>query len=441
MAFDARARAAICTLGCRVNQYESEAIAEELQSFGFIIADFSEVCDVYIINTCAVTEESERKSRQMIRRAAGKNPNALILVTGCFSQLHPEGTAEIPGVVYVCGNRNKLSVAQSAADFMQKRDNGSRISVLDVEHTELEPMRLSRASRGRVYVKIEDGCDNHCTYCIIKRARGSVVSRPADEILSEIKTLAADGCREVILTGIEAASYGRDLDGFPLSRLMGMVAAENPSLRIRVGSLEPSVMTKAFCDTISAYPNIMPSFHLSLQSGSDTVLAAMKRKYNRRQVLENVAYMKKVMPGVTFSCDIIVGFPGEREKDFADTMEIAEAIGFLHMHIFPFSPREGTPAADMPRQLSEQVKHERLLRLDALGKSLSGRLYHGAISSIQQVLVESKEGGLWIGHAENMMEVAIRSETDLAGQVCPVQITDFDGKRLVATPQQQVKTV
>lgn len=435
MVESARPRASVCTLGCRVNQYESEAIEAELEALGFIVADFSEVCDVYIINTCAVTGESERKSRQMIRRAAAKNPAAFVLVTGCFSQLKAEEAARIPGVDYVCGNRNKRSVAETAAYLVREGvKRGVSCNVLDLDGAPLEKLTSPRARRDRSYVKIEDGCDNNCTYCIIKKARGGVVSRPPEEVIAEVRTLAAAGCHEVILTGIEAASYGKDIGGYPLWRLMREAAAVEGIERVRTGSLEPSVLTKRFCDEIAAEPRIMPSFHLSLQSGSNAVLAAMKRRYNREQVLENTAYLRDIMPNVTFTCDIIVGFPGETEADFLATVDIAEQIGFLHMHIFPFSARAGTPAAAMAGQIPESVKRERLHRLEAAGKRLSDGLCRAAVGGGREVLFETRMGNYMVGHSEDMLEVKMKTAEELAGDIRRVRLTDFDGTYLTAEP-------
>ena len=427
-------RAAIYTLGCRVNQYESDAVEEELQSLGFEIASFQEHCDVYIINTCAVTAESERKSRQMIRRASSANPDGYVLVMGCFSQIKAQEVAKIPGVDYVCGNRNKLSVSEFAAKLVRngKKERNAPCRILDVETAALEHMTVNKAYRDRCYIKVEDGCDNHCTYCIIKKARGNVVSRLPEDVLSEVAAIAKDGCQEVVLTGIEAASYGRDLGGYPLSRLMAQATKVNGITRVRAGSLEPSVMKEAFCDELANTPGIMPSFHLSLQSGSNRILAAMKRKYNREQVLAHVAYMKSVMPGVTFTCDIIVGFPGETEEDFMQTMDIAEKIDFLHMHIFPFSPREGTPAATMPDQVPEDIKKERAHRLSELGKKLSDARYRRAIGETRHVLFESRMGKYFYGHAEDMLEIVMETEDDLQGQVFTVKLIDFDGKHMIA---------
>ncbi len=427
-------RAAVYTLGCRVNQYESDAVEEELQSLGFEIRPFTDVCDVYIINTCAVTAESERKSRQIIRRAAAANPEAYILVMGCFSQIKAETVAQIPGVDYVCGNRNKLSVSEFAAKLVRagKKETQAPCVILDVETAALETMNVNKAYRDRCYIKVEDGCDNHCTYCIIKKARGNVVSRPPEEVLAEVAAIAKDGCQEVVLTGIEAASYGRDLGGYPLSRLMAEATKVEGITRVRAGSLEPSVMKKDFCDELAGTKGIMPSFHLSLQSGSNKILAAMKRKYNREQVLAHVDYMRAVMPNVTFTCDIIVGFPGETEADFLQTVDLAKKIDFLHMHIFPFSPREGTPAATMPNQIPEDVKKERAHRLGEIGKRLSEARYRRAVGERRSVLFESRMGEYFYGHAEDMLEVVMKTDEDLQGKVFDVLLTDYDGQHLIA---------
>lgn len=426
-------RAAVYTLGCRVNQYESDAVEAELESLGFLVVPFSESADVYIINTCAVTAESERKSRQIIRRARHANPDAFVLVMGCFSQIKAEEVAKIPGVDYVCGNRNKLSVAEMAVKLLREGEKTRTTSAfMDVEEAPLETMSIPHPYRDRSYIKIEDGCDNHCTYCIIKKARGNVVSRPPEEVLREVEVIAKGGCHEVVLTGIEAAAYGKDIGGYPLSRLMKEATKIDGIERVRAGSLEPSVMKPAFCDELASEKKIMPSFHLSLQSGSNAILAEMKRKYNREQVLRNVEYMKSVMPNVTFTCDIIVGFPGETEEDFLDTMDIAEKIDFLHMHIFPFSPREGTPAAAMENQIPEDIKRERAHRLEALGKKLSEARYRRALGETRSVLFESREGEYFFGHAEDMLEVKMKTTEHLQGQIFTVKLVDYDGARMIA---------
>lgn len=423
--------ASVYTLGCRLNQYESTAIEEALSASGFIVLPFTETCDVYIINTCAVTEESEKKSRKLIRRAHSENPNAHVIVTGCASQVHSDVIAKIPGVSYVCGNRNKLSAAEAAKLLVCGENVADKIKIMDVNSAPIESMSITRSERTRAYVKIEDGCDNHCTYCIIRTARGTVVSRPAAEIVEEVKKLCASGYEEVVLTGVETASYGKDLaNGCDLAALIHDVAQNTDIARIRLGSLEPSVLKKDIVDKMAAEPKFMPSFHLSLQSGSNKVLADMKRKYNRETVLKNVAYIKEKMPLATFTCDIIAGFPGESEEDFADTYDIAEKIEFLHMHVFPFSKREGTLAAEMSGQLPENVKNERVKRLAQLETSLRRKNAERFIGKSFNILFETEKDGVYTGHTENMLEVNVKSESDIRGKIIGVKITSYDGEKI-----------
>ena len=424
--------AAVYTLGCRLNQYESTAIEETLSAKGFLILPFTEKCDVYIINTCAVTEESEKKSRKLIRRAHSENPQAFVIVTGCASQVHSDIIEKIPGVSYVCGNRNKLSAAEAACALIKGDIVEDKVKIEDVLTAPIEKMSITRSDRTRAYVKIEDGCDNHCTYCIIKTARGNVVSRNADEIIEEIEKLCRTGYEEVVLTGVETASYGKDLSGaYSLADLIHDVAEKTEVKRIRLGSLEPSVLKKDFVDRVASEPKFMPSFHLSLQSGSNKVLADMKRKYNREMVLANVEYIKSVMPDSTFTCDIIAGFPGESEADFADTYDISEKIGFLHMHVFPFSKREGTPAATMQGQLPESTKNERVKKLMELDEVLRRANAERFIGRTVDVLFETERGGVYTGHAPNMLEVCVSSEEDIKGKIVPVTLASYDGEKVI----------
>lgn len=425
-------KAAVYTLGCRLNQYESTAIEEKLAGNGFLVLPFTEKCDVYIINTCAVTEESEKKSRKLIRRAHSENPDAFVIVTGCASQVHSGVIEKIDGVSYVCGNRNKLSAAEAAIALVKGESIAEKIKIEDVMSAPIEKMNITRSDRTRAYVKIEDGCDNHCTYCIIKTARGNVVSRRADEIISEINDLCRAGYEEVVLTGVETASYGKDFaDGYGLSQLIKDVAEKTPIKRIRLGSLEPSVLRKAFVDAIACEPKFMPSFHLSLQSGSNKVLADMKRKYNRETVLKNVEYIRSVMPDATFTCDIIAGFPGESEEDFLDTFDIAQKIGFLHMHVFPFSKREGTAAAVMPGQLHESVKNARVKKLMELDERLRKENAERFIGRVFDVLFETENAGVYTGHAPNMLEVCAEAGEDVRGKIMRVMLTSYDGEKSV----------
>ena len=290
----------IYTLGCKVNQYESEAIAEAFAGEGFSVVSPTEVCDVYVINTCTVTAESDRKARQFIRRAIGKNPNAYILVTGCYSQASPDAVAAIKGVDYVSGNAQKLAVVKAAKELIA---GGKKPDVPTVDRRApdahgFEKMSITRFDRTRAYVKIEDGCENRCTYCIIPSARGAVRSKPMEEVLREVRALTEGGCREIVLTGIETASYGRDLDEVDLADLLEEVDRIPNVGRIRLGSLDPSLMKQSFVDRIAHLRSLAPHFHLSMQSGSDRILALMKRKYNAKMALEGMERLRRAMPDV-----------------------------------------------------------------------------------------------------------------------------------------------
>ncbi len=423
-------RAYIYTLGCRVNQYESAAVAAELEKYGFEIAENDADCDVYIINTCAVTAESEKKSRKFIRHAAKQNPYAAVIVMGCYSQIAAADAAKIDGVRLVLGNRNKLRAAKYAADFVSLSAADNRIEIAELGNTPIENMRIYHTENARAFVKIEDGCDNKCAYCIIKDARGGVVSRLPEDICEEIRGLVSAGYSEVVLTGIETASYGKDLDGIGLSELILKIAEIDGVHRIRLGSLEPSVLKPALVDTLASCEKFMPSFHLSLQSGSSKVLAAMRRRYNADMAMNAISYIKEKIPAATFTCDIIVGFPGETEEDFAETEEFARRAGFLHMHVFPFSPRKGTEAASMPEQVPENIKTRRASELAELGAVLAdvvyeaNRDYHGA------VLFETYENGINRGHTEHMLEAELEGD-DLRGKEVRVYAAEIKNDRLI----------
>ena len=408
--------AAIYTLGCRTNQYESGAIAEALAANGFEICDFSEKADVYIINTCSVTAEADRKSRQMIRRGKKQNPDAVVIVTGCFSQLSPDDASKL-GADLVCGNRNKLDAVEYAVKAIKEKSE-KEIKVPDIDSMPIERMLAVQAGKTRAFLKIEDGCDNRCAYCIIRKARGGVVSRDPDDILKEAEKMTAGGVKEIVITGTEIASYGRESGRYSLADAIAAVGKSGVG-RIRIGSIEPSVINSAFVGKISEIPAFLPSFHLSLQSGSDKVLAAMRRKYNSSMALDSVKLIRKAYPDAEFSADIIVGFPGETDADFADTMALAEKIGLYHIHIFPYSDRRGTEAAEMKNKVPAEVKTARFELLDALAGKLAERRYGKYIEEKRKlsVLFEEKNGEYYVGHAQNMLEVKTTSNEDVTGRV------------------------
>ena len=416
----------IYTLGCKVNQYESEAIAERFTERGFTVQSPSLVCDIYVINTCTVTAESDRKARQFIRRAIHKNPEALILVTGCFSQVAPERVAAIEGVDYVCGNATKLSVVDAAQRFLQSgKPDAPEIAMLPPDALGFEHMEISRFDRTRAYVKIEDGCESRCTYCIIPAARGAIRSKPTQSVLCEVKRLCDCGCREIVLTGIETASWGKDLGNETLADLLCRVDQIPGICRIRLGSLDPSLMKEDFVSRIACLPSLAPHFHISMQSGSDKILALMKRKYNTRMALEGIARLRRAIPNVQLTTDMIVGFPGETEEDFLETVELAKKARFLMIHVFPYSKREGTPAATMRAQVPEEVKHDRVKRLMEVAEQIREEILSSMIGQCEDVLFETYADGMMHGHSKGFIEVRVPAE-GLQGQIRTVKITSQD---------------
>ena len=296
----------IFTLGCKVNQYESEAIAELLEERGLTQLHGEEPCDLYIINTCTVTGESDRKARQMIRRAASKNPDAYVLVTGCLAETDLESVKNILGVDYVCGNADKSKIVDAAMALLSKgqKNDGALCEVSDINSAPFEAMSIKKFDRTRAYIKIEDGCESHCTYCIIPKARGKIRSKPFGEVIDEVKKLTEGGCREIVLTGIETGSYGRDI-GSSLAELLEAVNKIDGVGRIRLGSLDPSIMKKDFIERIARLDSLAHHFHVSMQSGSNTTLRAMKRKYNAEMAMESIKAIRAAMPDVCFTTDII----------------------------------------------------------------------------------------------------------------------------------------
>ena len=419
----------IYTLGCKVNQYESEAIAERFASLGWRVASSNEVCDVYVINTCTVTAESDRKARQFIRRAIHKNPSAYVLVTGCFSQTSPEDVARIEGVDYICGNSEKLSVVEEAIRLYQsgQKPHPPRVSCPPPDSCGFEKMCISHFGRTRAYIKIEDGCESHCSYCIIPAARGAIRSKAPTDVLDEVKAFTAGGCREIVLTGIETASYGKDLNGYGLADLLEEIDRIPDIGRIRLGSLDPSLFKQAFVDRIAKLKSLAPHFHLSMQSGSDKIIALMKRKYNRRMALDAIKRLREAIPNVQFTTDMIVGFPEEGDAEFSDTLAFAEEAEFLMIHVFPYSKRKGTLAATMKGQVEESIKHERVRILSEHEKKIRNRILDGMIGQTVSVLFETDREGISFGHTPNFIEVACPTELPLSGSVKTVIIDSHDG--------------
>ncbi len=419
------------TLGCKVNQYESEAFAEALEADGYTAVQGGRDSAVCIINTCTVTGESDRKCRQTIRHAIADNPGAYIIVTGCFAQISPETISAIAGVDCIIGNRNKLQVLEMARAAL----NGNKIKATHVESLQdapYEEMQVKRSERTRAYIKIQDGCENNCSYCIIPKARGPIRSRKVEDVLREAKTLVNAGYKELVLTGIEVAAYGKDLGDTDLVTLLSILNNIEGLERIRLSSIELSFLRPHIIEGIAKLPKVCHHFHLSLQSGCSRTLAAMKRKYNADMIRKSVAALRAAMPDVLFSADIIVGFPTETDEDFSETYSLLSELELLHMHVFSYSRRPGTPAAEIKNvSTGEQIKarSKALLQLDEESRQKI-HCSMAPIGSRHTVLFEVGENGIWQGHTENFMEIAVRSDEDLHNRMETVEIIGFAEKKL-----------
>ena len=418
------------TLGCRANQYESDAIAEELERRGFVVVPFGERADVCIINTCSVTGESDRKSRQMIRRAISNSYAGHIVVTGCSVQIFGEEIEKIAGTLTLVGNGEKKNIPDIVERLISGYDEENAVS--DIFFADYDGMTITRARRARAFVKIEDGCDNRCAYCIIPKGRGKVRSKPEQDILREISSIAKS-CPEIILTGIETASYGKDRgERCALEKLLYMVDKIDGVDRLTLGSLDPNILTDHFLKTVSALPSFLPHLHISVQSGSSSVLARMRRKYNAEQALDKLLKTKEEIPGIMFSADIIVGFPGETDEEFNETVEFIKKVGFMHLHIFPYSKREGTEAASMARQLPQEIKYERAAKLAEIQSGIKKSILEKYVSEYRNggdgVLFEQKKDGVNIGHSRHYIEVRAKSDEDLSEKVVPLTLTHTDGE-------------
>ena len=429
---------AVYTLGCKVNQYESEAILEAFEHRGFLPRKPEDICDIYVINTCTVTAESDRKARQFIRRAIHRNPDAYIFVTGCLAQTAPQTIAAIDGVDFICGNATKMAIIDAAEKLITngKKSNHADIQVTSLADAPFEPMQITKFDRTRAYVKIEDGCESRCTYCIIPDARGNIRSKPIPEVLEEVRGLIRNGCREVVLTGIETASYGKDLENTSLADLLIAIDQLEGIGRVRLGSLDPTILKPAFVQAIAPLRSLCPHFHISMQSGSSSVLARMKRKYNADQALAGMRRLRDAMPQVQFTTDIIVGFPQETEEEFNQTLAFVQQAGFLMIHVFPYSKRQGTPAASMEGQVPEQIKHSRATALIEHASHIRGKILKDLVAkgNPHSVLFETYANGYAYGHTPEFIEVAMRSDCPLHARVLTVRLTETDGQKCIAEP-------
>lgn len=398
---------AFYTLGCKTNQYETQAMERLLCEQGHEICSFEDDCDCYIVNTCSVTAVADKKNRAIIRRCRREHPRAILGVCGCYSQHAAQAVRELEvDVVGGSGGRQQfledlLAAAQSRT-YQEHLDNALRRREFEV----LPAGGLQE--RTRAMLKVQDGCTNFCTYCIIPYTRGPIRSAPLETAVAQAKQLEQAGYREIVVTGIEIAGWGKDLPGKPpVWLLIAEICKAVPHLRIRLGSLEPRIVTEEFVAALSGFQNLCPQFHLSMQSGCDTVLARMKRKYTTEEYMESLERLRNAFPGCAITTDMIVGFPGETEEEFEKSLSFIRQCRFADMHIFPYSRRPGTPAAEMPGQLPNAVKEERSRRAIAVAQDMSRCYHQELLGTTQAVLVEGMEGEHSVGHAMNYVKIYI----------------------------------
>lgn len=424
-------KAALHNLGCKVNAYETEAMQEILEQSGYEIVPFHEKADVYVINTCTVTNMADRKSRQMLHRAKKLNPDAVVVAAGCYVQAK-EGEVDAC-VDIVIGNNKKHELASILEEYFRAREGEQAGAgwkeIIDISHTpEYEEMRLTRTGEHtRAYIKVQDGCNQFCSYCIIPYARGRVRSRRKEDVVSEVRTLAESGYKEVVLTGIHLSSYGLDLDqGEDLLSLICAVHEVEGICRIRLGSLEPRIITEDFVKTISSLPKMCPHFHLSLQSGCDETLRRMNRRYTTQEYYEKCQLLRQYFDHPALTTDVIVGFPQESEEEFEKSMAFVDKVDFYETHIFKYSRREGTKAAAMDGQVPEQIKNARSARLIALGRrkqqAYEERLMGTCVEVLMEEAVEREDGIYQVGHTKEYVKVGQKTTENLSNQLINVEI-------------------
>ena len=419
---------AFYTLGCKVNQYETQALEQLVTQRGHSLVPFEETADAYVINTCTVTAVSDKKSRQVIRRARKAAPDAVIAVCGCYPQTHPDDVEKL-GVDLISGTGDRTGFV----DLLERewRDR-QPITALDdaFQRRSFESLPAGGLEgRTRAMLKMEDGCVNFCSYCIIPYARGRVRSLPLADCVRQARELEAAGYREIVLTGIEISSWGQDLEGKPelIEAIEAICQGLSPDTRVRLGSLEPRTITPDFCRRVAALPNLCPHFHLSMQSGCDTVLARMNRKYDSNRYYKSVTFLHEAYDRPAVTTDLIVGFPGETEEEFQQTLDFIQKCAFSAMHIFPYSKRPGTPAAKLPGQVRNAVKEERAHRAAQIARTMQDTYLYSWVGETVPVLFEEEREGLWRGHTTRYCEVEVQSVQPLHNQLRQVQITGHAG--------------
>jgi len=425
-------KAALHNLGCKVNSYETEAMTQLLKKAGYKIVSFQDQADVYIINTCSVTNMADRKSRQMLHKAKKQNPNAVVVATGCYVQTATEKAVQDLSIDLVVGNNRKKYIVEILNEYYAEKEAGEQVKeeyVIDINHTdEYEDLEISTVTEHtRAHLKIQDGCNNFCSYCIIPYARGRIRSRTMKSIKAELERLSASGFKEIVLTGINLSCY--DDNGKKLIDVIEMADNVNGIERIRLGSLDPEVVTEDFVERLGKVKKICPHFHFSLQSGCDKTLKAMNRHYTSDEYYEKCQLIRKYIDNPAFTTDVIVGFPGETEEDYISSREFVKKVKFAELHVFKYSKRDGTVAAKMPNQIDEKIKTLRSEDLIKTGEELTKEFRQAKIGQDTTVLFEEKilldNKEYWVGHTVDYIKIAVPEKENLEGQIRKVNVKDF----------------
>lgn len=414
-------RAAFYTLGCKVNSYDTQALEERFAAAGYAVVPFEEAADVYVINTCTVTHFGDSKSRQLLRRARRRNPDAVIIAAGCYAQTAPEEVLALPEVDAVIGTKARGRIVALAAELLESRDKRDAVAAFDSEET-YEPLAISRTDgHTRAYVKVQEGCRQFCTYCIVPYARGPLRSRSVEDTVAEVRRLVRAGYQEIVLTGIHIASWQQD--GKSLIDLIEAVCAVPGLRRLRLSSLEPRLVTEDFLTRAAALPAFCPHFHLSLQSGAEQTLRRMGRRYSPAEYAGIVADIRRIFPDAAVTTDVIVGFPGETDADFNESLKFCQDIGFAKIHVFRYSPRRGTPAADFKNPVDGGVKHERARVFSEMEQASRQAFFRAQDGKDEEVLFErAVSPGVYAGHTTNYIPVEAESDTPLDGLIVPVRL-------------------
>lgn len=412
----------IYTLGCKVNSYESRIMTEDLINAGYVEEKDNNIpADIYIINTCSVTNTADSKSLKLIRQAIKKNKDAIIVVCGCLAQVKPE-TVNIEGVDIVIGNKNKSKVSEYINEYVKNKNK--KTDIYDISNVEFETMKLNNFDKARAFIKIQDGCNNFCAYCIIPYTRGSVRSKPREDILNEIDHLTLNGHKEIVLTGIHTGNYGSEFDNYDFADLLNEIVKIKKLSRIRISSIEITELNDRVLEIIKNNNVLVDHLHIPLQSGSDEILKLMNRKYDTKYFIEKINKIRKIRPDISITTDVIVGFPNETDKNFNETIETIKKVDFSKLHVFPYSKREGTKAATMEGQIKEEVKKQRVMELLKLSKELENKYMNKFIGKTLTFIPEVYKDGYLIGHTGNYLLIKLKGCEELLHKEVSVKLME-----------------